>query len=335
MKMSPEILEVRCHDRPCRKRAGRCAFPLPVQRQDVETQRVRMAESVQDATADRFKGDGADSDAAKSRLSREEVALRVRSLSERADDIQRARAQVSLARGDLREIGQGAAQTLAAEDARGAAVALDRVAEVGDALRQAMSLLVFAAAGIGLNVGLEDVPEDAEGANVPSGQARGVAEDFQNVSVSVADRAAERAAAALTRALRGGGAEEGQVVPEPTPADASAGIGEDYFPYGLPVQSGEAFPPKTEADLGEVVTSVLQGADVGVRYGRAPCPLSRGSGRKSMRGGPLIPWMRHLLFLVRLSPRLMGEMSLRLTKTVTLTGCGLTSVPSRAVALSF
>ena len=48
----------------------------------------------------------------------------------------------------------------------------------------------------------------------------------------------------------------------------SAGVGEDYFPYSLPVQSGEASLPKTEAELGEIVTSVLQGADVGVRYGR-------------------------------------------------------------------
>ena len=32
--------------------------PLPVQRQEVEAQRVRMA-NIQDATADRFKGDDA------------------------------------------------------------------------------------------------------------------------------------------------------------------------------------------------------------------------------------------------------------------------------------
>ena len=164
--------------------------PLPVQRQEVEAQRVRMAESVQDATADRFKGDDADSDAAKSRFSREEIALRVRSLSERADDIQRARAQVSLARGDLREIGQGAAQTLAAEDVQGAAVALDRIAETGGVLRQAIGLLAFAAAGIGLTVGLEEPQESPEGQGGESDQARGLAEGSQNVSVSVADRAA-------------------------------------------------------------------------------------------------------------------------------------------------
>ena len=243
--------------------------PFPVQRQDIEAQRVRMAESVQGATADRFKGDDADSDAAKSRLSREEVALRVRSLSERADDIQRARAQVSLARGDLREIGQGVAQTLAAEDIQGAAIALDRITEAGGALRQAVSLLAYAAAGIGLKVGLSEAQEDVEGRDFASGQARGVTEESQGAPLSVADQAAERAAAALTRALRGEASEERRGVPEPAPADESAGTGEDYFPYGLPVQPGEGVLPKTEAELGEVVASVLQGADTGVRYGRA------------------------------------------------------------------
>lgn len=242
--------------------------PSPIQREEVEVQRARMAENIQDTTADRFKGDDADSDASKNRHSREEIALKIRSLSERADDIQRARAQISLARGDLREVSQVAARTLAAEDTQGATIALDRVAEASDTIRQAVSLLGFAAAGVGLRVTLEAVQGNTEDGDETS-EPTFITNTPREANVSTADKAAERAAAALTRALRGDTGEKRQSVPEPTPADTSAGVGEDYFPYGLPVQAGGGALPETEAKLQEVVTSVLREANVGVRHGRS------------------------------------------------------------------
>lgn len=251
-----------------RLRTAGAPFPQPpVRREEVEALRVQTTENIQSANADRFSGDGADSNAGSNRQTPEEVALRVQSLLARADDIQRARVQVSLARDDIGDVAREAPNTLTANSPRKAEAALARIAEAGNAIRKAADLLASAAAGSGVSVDLEEA--------VPASDPRPVP-DITPVTASYAseaDKAAARAASALTESL-GGQGRRLEIVPEPAPADVNTGANEDYFPYGLPIQDqGGAVPqpplPKTEAGLGVVVAKVLKEASAGVRQGQA------------------------------------------------------------------
>ncbi|NKD76954.1 hypothetical protein HEQ60_04155 [Haematospirillum sp. H1815] len=252
-----------------RLRTAGAPFPQPpVRREDIEAQRVQTTENIQTASADRFSGNGADSDAGSNRQTPEEVALRVQSLLARADDIQRARVQVSLARDDIGDVARDTPRTLAENSPRKAEAALARIAEAGNAIRKAADLLASAAAGSGVSVDLEST--------VPAESARPVSVSGTTAAtpvVSEADKAAARAASALNEAL-GGQSRRLEIVPEPAPADITTGASEDYFPYGLPIQDSgnpapQSPPPKTEAELGAVVAKVLKDASAGIKQGQA------------------------------------------------------------------
>lgn len=251
-----------------RLRTAGAPFPQPpIRREDIEASRIQTTENIQSANADRFSGNGADSNAGSNRQTPEEVALRVQSLLARADDIQRARVQVSLARDDIGAVARDAPNTLTENSPRKAEAALARIAGAGNAIRKAADLLASAAAGSGVSVDLEEAVPVSDPLPVP---------DVTPVTApptSEADKAAARAASALTESL-GGRGKQLEIVPAPAPADVTTGAREDYFPYGLPIRDqGGATPqpplPKTEAGLGVVVASVLKEASAGVQQGQA------------------------------------------------------------------